>query len=75
MEATPGDAYIGLALPPEPAAFAQTQVCRDVAHYAHELFDFFRRCDAAGVGTIYGQRVEPVGLGVALMDRLQRAAE
>ena len=43
--------------------------------YAHRLFDFMRRCDAAGVETIYCQTVEPTGIGAAIMDRLQRAAK
>ncbi len=43
--------------------------------YAHHLFDFMRRCDAAGVETIYCQTVEPTGIGAAIMDRLQRAAK
>ncbi|MXW64980.1 MAG: threonylcarbamoyl-AMP synthase [Bacteroidetes bacterium SB0662_bin_6] len=42
--------------------------------YAHHLFDFMRRCDAAEVETIYCQTVEPTGIGAAIMDRLQRAA-
>ena len=41
--------------------------------YAHHLFDFMRRCDAAGVETIYCQTVEPAGIGAAIMDRLRRA--
>ena len=43
--------------------------------YAHHLFDFMRRCDAAGVKTIYCQTVEPTGIGAAIMDRLRRAAK
>ena len=43
--------------------------------YAHHLFDFMRRCDAADVETIYCQIVEPTGIGAAIMDRLQRAAK
>ena len=43
--------------------------------YAHHLFDFMRRCDAAGVETIYCQTVEPTGIGAAIMDRLRRAAK
>ena len=41
--------------------------------YAYHLFDFMRRCDAAGVKTIYCQTVEPTGIGAAIMDRLHRA--
>ena len=43
--------------------------------YAHRLFDFMRRCDAAGADVIYCQIVEPTGIGAAIMDRLQRAAK
>lgn len=43
--------------------------------YAHHLFDFMRRCDAAGVEIIYCQTVEPTGIGAAIMDRLKRAAK
>ena len=43
--------------------------------YAHHLFDFMRRCDAAGVETIYCQTLEPTGIGAAIMDRLKRAAK
>ena len=43
--------------------------------YAHRLFDFMRRCDAAGADVIYCQIVEPAGIGAAIMDRLQRAAK
>ncbi len=71
----PGAAYIGLETPETPGAFGLHAVCPTVEAYAHELFDFFRRCDAAGLRTIYCQRVAPTGLGRALMDRLQRAAE
>jgi L-threonylcarbamoyladenylate synthase len=70
--AGPDAAYIGLDAPDR--AFALSEVCDDLEHYAHELFAFFRRCDAAGIATIYAQRVPARGLGVALMDRLRRAA-
>ncbi len=76
-EARPGAdaAYIGLAAPAALDAFALHAVCPTVEAYAHELFDFFRRCDAAGLRAIYCQRVAPTGLGRALLDRLLRAAE
>ena len=67
-------AYIGLDAPATPRAFELVSRCESVEAYAHELFDFFRRCDAAGIQTIYCQAVEPTGLGRALMDRLRRAA-
>jgi L-threonylcarbamoyladenylate synthase len=74
-EAVPGPdaAYIGLD-PPVPDDFQPVCVPVDVEAYAHDLFDFFRRCDAAGCAVIYAQTVAPEGLGRALTDRLRRAA-
>ena len=69
----PDDAYIGCDAPD--AAFRLTRTVESVDEYAHELFDFFRRSDEAGVRTIYCQLVEAHGLGLALMDRLRRASE
>ncbi|RMF58033.1 MAG: threonylcarbamoyl-AMP synthase [Bacteroidetes bacterium] len=75
-EAVPGTraAFIGLHRPSDPHAFGHVQVCPDVEAYAHALFHFFRRCDALGIETIYAEAVRPEGLGLALMDRLHRAA-
>lgn len=69
-------AYIGLDAPSPAAAkiFSRVLVCRSVEEYARSLFHFFRRCDAAGVRVIYSQSVEEAGLGLALMDRINRAA-
>ena len=66
-------AYLGLDAPATPHVFGLVCACETVEAYAHALFDFFRRCDTAGINTIYCQTVEPVGLGRALMDRLRRA--
>ncbi len=68
----PESAYIGLDAPPP--GFGKTARCADVEAYAHELFAFFRACDAAHLHTIYCQEVPPTGLGRALMDRIRRAA-
>jgi L-threonylcarbamoyladenylate synthase len=51
------------------------EVCRDPAEYARKLYDFFRRCDEAGIDEIWCQAVQEVGLGRAIMDRVRRAAE
>jgi L-threonylcarbamoyladenylate synthase len=67
-------AYIGLHASSAPAAFQRIKLCADVAEYAHELFNFFRECDALGVREIVCEAVEETGLGLALMDRLKRAA-
>lgn len=71
----PEAGYIGLDAPPHRAVFGLVAVCPDVASYAQQLFDFFRRCEAAGLHTVFCQRVASTGLGLALMDRLQRAAQ
>ncbi len=71
--------YIGMDAPEEDARRgfgAGWRLIERVATpkaYANRLFDFMRRCDAAGADAIYCQTVEPTGLGAAIMDRLQRA--
>lgn len=65
-------AWIGIGRPPD--GIAKAKRCRSVAEYARTLFDFFRTCDREGIEVIYCQPVRPRGLGVALMDRLRRAA-
>lgn len=72
--ATGDAAYIGLDEPPQPELFKKLQLCGSVEDYAHALFQFFRECDEMGVKTIFCQAVSEEGLGLALMDRLKRAA-
>jgi L-threonylcarbamoyladenylate synthase len=67
-------AYIGLDPLHNPQEFASIAICRDIADYAARIFQFFRECDAAGIETIFCQSVEREGLGLALMDRLTKAA-
>jgi len=74
-EARSDTAYIGLSPPATAQRFGLAMHCATVEAYAHELFDFFRRCDAANLSVIYCQRTPTAGLGLALMDRLHRAAE
>ena len=50
-------------------------ICRDVAEYAREIFEFLRECDRKGIRTVYCQSVSDAGIGTALMDRLRRASE
>jgi hypothetical protein len=65
-------AYIGIEAPER--GFGRQLIAADVSEYARALFEFFRRCDRAGLRLIYCQTVEEQGLGLALMDRLRRAA-
>lgn len=74
VQAGESTAFIGLHALPAIEAFQRVKLCADVADYAHELFNFFRECDAAGVKEIVCEAVEETGLGLALMDRLKRAA-
>lgn len=66
-------AFIGLENPPQ--NFELTKICSSVEEYAHFLFDFFRECDRRKIEEIYCQKVLENGFGLALMDRLKRAAE
>lgn len=66
-------AFIGLNLPD--ADFDLMKICESVEDYAHSVFDFFRQCDRENISTIYCEKVEEKGIGLALMDRLKRAAE
>lgn len=66
-------AFIGLDEPEE--KFDMMKICATIEDYAHEVFAFFRECDARNIETIYCETVEASGIGLALMDRLKRAAE
>jgi L-threonylcarbamoyladenylate synthase len=75
INAQPTAAFIGLQAPPQLHEFGRVKLCVSVAEYAHELFRFFRECDAAGIPEIFCEAVPEQGLGLALMDRLKRAAQ
>jgi L-threonylcarbamoyladenylate synthase len=66
-------AYIGLHKPDE--KFELVKICASTEEYAREVFAFFRLCDHASIETIYCEIIKEKGIGVALMDRLRRAAE
>jgi L-threonylcarbamoyladenylate synthase len=64
--------YIGLTLPAFPAEFQL--LMGNLEEYARRLFSFFRECDRRGLTVIFAERVEPHGLGRAIMNRLRKAA-
>ncbi len=66
-------AFIGLSKSQN--EFDLVKICASVEDYAHQVFAFFRQCDATNIETIYCQTVEEKGLGLALMDRLRRASQ
>ena len=47
---------------------------RDGAQVARRLFDILRRLDREGMETIYSEVIPPEGVGLAVMNRLGRAA-
>lgn len=72
-EAAKENAYIGLDAPD--VEFEIQKVCSSIEEYAHNLFLFFRLCDEKEIKTIFCQKVKEEDLGLALMDRLKRAAK
>ncbi len=66
-------AFIGINRPQNDFDFMK--ICSSIEDYAHSVFAFFRECDAKKIKTIYCETVEETGIGLALMDRLRRAAE
>jgi len=68
-------AYIGINAPEEFSTFKLQRVCSNSKEYAHELFQFFRECDAANVHIIFCEAVKEENLGAALMERLRKAAQ
>jgi L-threonylcarbamoyladenylate synthase len=65
-------AYMGLRS--APGSFELTRVSANVDEYASALYEFFRECDRSGIETIFCEPVAEEGIGVALMDRIRRAA-
>ena len=66
--------YIGIDPVGKGRSFRISKICRNTKNYAHDLYDFFRRCDEAGVTIVYCQSVAPRGIGLAVMDRIRRAS-
>jgi L-threonylcarbamoyladenylate synthase len=58
-----------------PGDFDLVKTCATVDEYAHSVFEFFRWCDREKIQIIYCETVPQHGIGLALMDRLKRAAE
>ena len=66
-------AYIGLRSVGT-NGFGMKKICRNETEYARSLFHFFRECDAHDMETIYCEQVSEDGIGLALMDRIRKAA-
>lgn len=66
-------AFIGLN--DSPNRFNLKKICSSIEEYAHEVFAFFRECDAQNMDIIFCEEIEEKGIGLALMDRLRRASQ
>ncbi|NEX14363.1 MAG: threonylcarbamoyl-AMP synthase [Prosthecochloris sp.] len=73
IERETNSAWIGLSQPPE--GIAKNALCKDTEEYAFRLFSFFRECDREGIAVIFCEMPPADGIGLAIRDRLQRAAE
>ena len=68
------DAAAFIGLHPPASNVKHCKLCQTIEEYAHSLFQFFRECDAMEIEVIYCEAVSEAGLGLALMDRIKRAA-
>jgi L-threonylcarbamoyladenylate synthase len=67
------EAYIGLNKRYS-KRFETIKICRSVEEYAKNIFSFFRECDKIGIKTIYCESIPEKGIGMAIMNRLKKAA-
>lgn len=73
FQITDSSAFIGLSEPE--GKFELIKICASVKDYAREIFGFFRECDRRKIKFIFCEKIEEKGIGLALMDRLKRAAK
>lgn len=74
-EASPQAAYLGMMPHPTPEAFGWHCVFGSTEEYARSFYEALREVDRRRLSIVYCQRVPPTGLGGALADRMERAAE
>ena len=69
-------AYIGIKslLPLDRYKLGMYKRCRSKLEYAKSLFSFFRECDAQGIKTIFAEKLDEKGIGLAIMNRLKKAS-
>lgn len=54
--------------------FKRVKRVNDLKDYARNIFNFFRKCDEEKIEIIFCQKVPETGLGLAIMNRLTKAA-
>ncbi len=67
-------AFLGLQAPAEIRQWPYVMEYEEVADYMRGFYEALRQVDRLGIQRVYCQRVEAIGLGKALMDRIERAS-
>ena len=71
----PGDGFIAMASVKTPEGVIRLAAPQNNTEYAHTLYNALRQGDALGIKNIYALLAEDVGVGVAINDRLKKAAQ
>lgn len=53
--------------------FELVKICKTHEEYAKNLFSFFRECDEKRIKTIYCEKVSEKGIGLAIMNRINKS--
>ena len=70
-----GDGLIAMAGVKTPEGVIRLAAPKNESEYAHTLYNALRQGDALGVKNIYAIPAEDIGLGIAINDRLKKAAQ
>ncbi len=70
-----GDGLIAMAGVKTPEGVIRLAAPKNENEYAHALYNALRQGDALGVKNIYAIPAEDIGLGIAINDRLKKAAQ
>jgi L-threonylcarbamoyladenylate synthase len=70
-----GDGLIAMASVKTPEGVIRLAAPQNESEYAHTLYNALRQGDALGVKNIYAIPAEDIGLGIAINDRLKKAAQ
>jgi L-threonylcarbamoyladenylate synthase len=70
-----GDGLIAMASVKTPEGVIRLAAPQNESEYAHTLYNALRQADALGVKNIYAIPAEEIGLGIAINDRLKKAAQ
>ena len=71
----PGDGLIAIASVKTPEGVIRLSAPQNNTEYAHTLYNALRQGDALGIKNIYALLAEDIGVGVAINDRLKKAAQ